>query len=1089
MIHAFTSVASNYIPKARVLARSLKRFHPDWRFHLVLSDAIPPSFCLDQEPFDAVITIDDLCLRNPEQWLFMHSLVEAGTGVKGFAIAKLLDQPDCNGVFYFDPDIVVLSRLDDLQSALDSASILLTPHLTEPETETEAILDNELSVLRHGIYNLGFLGVKASAEGRRFAAWWRDRLYDYCYDDIPRGIFTDQRWADLAPAYFSECRILRDPIYNVCTWNLTHRRVEGRLRDGLTVNGRPVAFYHFSGFDSGAQQAMLDKYGASMPGLYELRRWYIAECDRMGQQELSNTPWAYATYDNGTPVTRAERRLYRDRTDVQDAFPHPFRTGNLNKSYYQWFREDQRLSQRSPVSPSRANPEYRIYLSVTAADCPAARATALAMLENAFRRETLHLLGSEDLLQSLAQDDAIRKGFVLDPLPVNQNHADAFQALLGCCEWNFIFVKPGTELTQDWDLRLAWTAQRQLGIATVSPMCNRYLLTSLNLGRDLATPGLSGPPTPDALDALCYHSSAFELHELPAFLEDCVYVAADAVRAARALPPELQVLGESGFRSFLKLTQALRYSHVLADHVYVGVVEQETERAEVGPPLASVLRRIVDHRTKASAPPPLVGRATLPRQLHITHSWGGGLEHWVRNYCDADEGHQNFVLKSIGTWGSFGMDLGLYRHVDDTAPVRIWRVDPSIKGTADTHAGYVAALSEIVAHFGIERIIISSLIGHSLDALRFPLPKLMVCHDFYPFCPALNITFGEVCRECSEARLVACTKDNPNNRYFRNVPPATWLNLRPAFAKAVKELQIPLVAPSPSVRDHYARLLPAIAGNFQVIPHGVVPLGCATFEFEPTSREKPLRVVVLGSVAPGKGGAVLEAVCKEVHDFCRLYLVGCGDDGKSFEGDPAVTVIPKYRWRDLPALLAGIRPHLGLLPSVVPETFSYTLQELSEMGVPVLATRIGSFADRIDDGITGFLVEPNAAAIVESLRRLDADRSALVQVNRHLRLVKTRDLKAMLRDYSRVLPETGRSAKAYFCADSRPEPGAASSLSEANKTPEDNALQIHQLTLQLVHSRARVLALETSLSWRISAPLRLMSSIALRVRKRLNILT
>ena len=36
----------------------------------------------------------------------------------------------------------------------------------------------------------------------KFANWWNNRLQLYCYDDIPRGIFTDQRWVDLAPAYF-----------------------------------------------------------------------------------------------------------------------------------------------------------------------------------------------------------------------------------------------------------------------------------------------------------------------------------------------------------------------------------------------------------------------------------------------------------------------------------------------------------------------------------------------------------------------------------------------------------------------------------------------------------------------------------------------------------------------------------------------------------------------------------------------------------------------------------------------------------------------------------------------------------------------
>ena len=38
----FTSITLNYLPKAKILAKTLKQFHPDWQFHLVISDKIPP---------------------------------------------------------------------------------------------------------------------------------------------------------------------------------------------------------------------------------------------------------------------------------------------------------------------------------------------------------------------------------------------------------------------------------------------------------------------------------------------------------------------------------------------------------------------------------------------------------------------------------------------------------------------------------------------------------------------------------------------------------------------------------------------------------------------------------------------------------------------------------------------------------------------------------------------------------------------------------------------------------------------------------------------------------------------------------------
>jgi len=337
-VDVFTSITSNYIPKARVLANSVKRQLPFSRFTLVVSDHTPSSFPHAVEPFDAILYLEDLGIPNLRSWAFQHSRVELSTAVKGFALARLLGQPDSSSVLYFDPDIVILAALDGLVEHFKNASILLTPHLTEPELTMEGILDNEVCALQHGIYNLGFIGVTPSAEGIRFAKWWRERLTHFCRDDIPGGLFTDQRWIDFVPAYFDDVAILRDPTYNVCTWNLSHRKVEGTLETGLTVNGRPIVFYHFSGLDSGSQQAMLRKYGSEMPALFQLRRWYLDECDRMGQDTYGESAWAYECFDNREPITALHRKLYRDRADLQSTFPNPYSTADARRSYFHWYR-------------------------------------------------------------------------------------------------------------------------------------------------------------------------------------------------------------------------------------------------------------------------------------------------------------------------------------------------------------------------------------------------------------------------------------------------------------------------------------------------------------------------------------------------------------------------------------------------------------------------------------------------------------------------------------------------------------------------------------------------------------------------------
>ena len=184
-------------------------------------------------PFDSIINVRDLPIENLRSWIFKHRLVELCTAVKGTAFQYIAARHGAERIYYFDPDILVFNRLDGLERILDQHSILLTPHQCDPETDFQAVLDNEHCCLRHGVYNLGFLAVRMTGQGRQFIDWWAERLRSYCYDEVENGLFTDQRWVDLAPAFFDDIAIVRDPQYNVATWNLTHRRATGlrTLRD------------------------------------------------------------------------------------------------------------------------------------------------------------------------------------------------------------------------------------------------------------------------------------------------------------------------------------------------------------------------------------------------------------------------------------------------------------------------------------------------------------------------------------------------------------------------------------------------------------------------------------------------------------------------------------------------------------------------------------------------------------------------------------------------------------------------------------------------------------------------------------------
>jgi hypothetical protein len=330
----FTSFTFSYLDRARVLFHTLRQHHPDWELVALITDRPPPGVSLDvaAENFDRVVWVEDLGIEGGPAWLFKHDVVEACTAVKG----PFLHQACSSGAdvaIYLDPDTALLNPLTPLLEELETHDILLTPHLLEPEDTHGAILDNEVSALRTGIYNLGFVAIRTTGEGARFAKWWNDRLLAFCYDDIPQGLFVDQRWCDHVPAFFEKVKVLRDPGYNVASWNISRRKVRIDQAGQITVNGSPLRFWHFTKLGP-VGDVMTRRYAGTNYEVHEIWNWYKRLIARFSDARIPGRYWAYASYADGQPIQKAHRELYRARGDLREAFKDPFASGP--GSYQAW---------------------------------------------------------------------------------------------------------------------------------------------------------------------------------------------------------------------------------------------------------------------------------------------------------------------------------------------------------------------------------------------------------------------------------------------------------------------------------------------------------------------------------------------------------------------------------------------------------------------------------------------------------------------------------------------------------------------------------------------------------------------------------
>jgi len=248
----FTLCSNNYLAHAKTLGDSVKMLTPDCHFVIGLVDKLDTR--IDYTSFSEfeIIPYDKIGFPFFGDMLAAYNVIEFNTSVKPFYFDYLFRKHGKDArILYIDPDIEAYQSLDNLFTQLSDNGILLTPNLVK---EPQSLAPGELASLRHGMYNLGFIGIAYTDESQRFIKWWQERLRHHCLIEKCRGIFVDQKWVDLAPLFFKDIKLIDHPGYNMAWWNLSERKLVDK--DGVYyVNSTDhlLYFFHFSGYTPGTE--------------------------------------------------------------------------------------------------------------------------------------------------------------------------------------------------------------------------------------------------------------------------------------------------------------------------------------------------------------------------------------------------------------------------------------------------------------------------------------------------------------------------------------------------------------------------------------------------------------------------------------------------------------------------------------------------------------------------------------------------------------------------------------------------------------------------------------------------------------------
>jgi len=345
-----TIASKNYIAFARVFADSYLKHNQNGKVFLLLVDDVNGYFKPTDERFE-IVNVHDLAIPYFEAFAFKYTMVELCTALKPYLLEYLIQKYSIRKLVYFDPDILITHSLRDLIDLLDNYSIVLTPHLLQ--SLDDGYKPSDVDILKAGIFNLGFIGLRNDSTTMSFLDWWKKKLYNFSIMDPNKGYHTDQKWIDFVPSLFANVHVLREPGYNVAYWNLSNRLVT--KHDGeFYVNDETMYFFHFSGFDpenieqvsKHQNRFTLDK----LPNLKPLFEMYRDLLLANGYSQVKKWPCSFDYFDNGVRLPETAKKIFYELGNDADVFGNPYSTSN-EKSFFNWLRgslEDK--SERIPIA-------------------------------------------------------------------------------------------------------------------------------------------------------------------------------------------------------------------------------------------------------------------------------------------------------------------------------------------------------------------------------------------------------------------------------------------------------------------------------------------------------------------------------------------------------------------------------------------------------------------------------------------------------------------------------------------------------------------------------------------------------------------
>jgi len=286
--------------------------------------------------------------------------------------------------------------------------------------------------------------------------------------------------------------------------------------------------------------------------------------------------------------------------------------------------------------------------------------------------------------------------------------------------------------------------------------------------------------------------------------------------------------------------------------------------------------------------------------------------------------------------------------------------------------------NELLQLMNIQHIFINQLVTYPLfeimDYIQYSEAKYtFFIHDYFAVCPSYFLLDGDGNHCFAETDLEKCAKC-----IKKNLITEPWINMsadsiniqqwRSRFHLFLKQAS-QVIAPSNSTKDIVNRYYPDL--QIDVQEHILTTPVQYTYRPEFIHQDE-LCIAFVGALGEYKGANIVYELKEEVKRNglpIKIIVIGVTNRHHDYyvSEDGILEVTGRYDNKQISYLLEKHRISIVVIPSLCPETYSYTTSESIYSGYPIITFNLGAPAERVIRYDAGWVVNEMTAGGIYSL--------------------------------------------------------------------------------------------------------------------------